>query len=238
MTDFSSIEEALKAPKTRLVFDSTALGDCYVYKKEIETPEIDLHGGMVKIWVLPVVGERYVVYSDPSDGKDDPHACGVLHTRTGQIVATSHGKITADVCARIHDSLVRLYNNAYNSYEINATAGGKFAESIETLDTPNRQGFRKGKPVVKDKGWWTGGPVKKDMIWGLEEAIRSRLLIFYDKEMFAELGELIVPEGEDPQVRSGVHDDYIMMLGGLWQIKKYCPLGIRKVISFPAKQEW
>lgn len=226
-----TIEEALKLSKIHSFFDLQALDDIFVYTNPIQTNEIDSMG-MIEIYQLPIVGERYCIFTDPSDGREDPHATGVMHIRTGNIVATSHGLVTADRCAKAHDSLVRFYNDAPNSYEVNATAGGKFAESIEQLDTPGRMGFRKGQPTDKETGWWTGGPTRKDMINGLEEAVRKREIILHNKEAVVELRGFIVPEGDEPQASHGMHDDWVMMLGGLWQIKKYVPISAGKVRSF------
>ena len=233
-----TIEDALKPSKTRAFFDLDALEDIFLYAKPIETTDIDLMGGMIKIYQLPIVGEKYCVFTDPSDGRDDPHATGVLHSRSGNVVAMSHGKVTADRCAKAHDSLVRFYNDAFNSFEIQATAGGKFAETIKQLATPNCKGFRKGKPRDKEEGWWTSNVVKKDMQDGLEEIIRKRAIILHNDEAVAELRAFIVPEGDIPQASRGFHDDFIMMLGGLVQINKYMPLSGNKVISSDYTYKW
>ena len=231
-----TIEEALKPSKTRAFFDLDALDDIYSYMKPIETSEIDLMGGMIKIYQLPIVGEKYCVFTDPSDGRDDPHASGVLHNRTGNVVAISHGKVTADRCAKAHDTLVRFYNEAFNSFEINATAGGKFAETLKQLETPKRRGFRKGKPTDKDEGWWTSGQTKKDMQNGLEEAVRKRAIMLHNAEATAELRAFIIPEGDEPQPSRGFHDDWVMMLGGLWQISKYMPISSGEMKSYPYRR--
>jgi len=237
-----TIEEALKLSGVRAFFDINALEDMLMYVHPTVPAEINTHNGMVKIYQLPVVGEQYCIFTDPSDGKDDPHATGVMHPRTGEIVALSHGKIPADECAQIHDSLVRFYNNAFNTFEINAMAGGKMAETIKKLETPRCFGFRKGELKSGEEGWWTGGwsgtSVRRDMIYRLEEAIRKRLIILHDREAIEELRGFIVPEGGIPQASRGLHDDYIMMLGGLWMMRKVIPQGSGSGYSFKYKQSW
>lgn len=232
-----TIEDALRKTAVRAFFDVNAIDAMLGYTlRSLSVTEIDTFGGMVKIYKLPVVGEKYCGFTDPSDGKDDPHASVFFHPRTGEEVASSHGKVTADICAKIHDSLVRFYNNAYNSFEENATAGGKFGETLHNLETPNCRGFRKGKPVEKERGWWTGGPTKRDMLWGLEEAVRKHLIIVHTREAIEEMRGFIIPEGSEPQPTKGLHDDYIMAWAGLWQIKKYTPLVTPQIVSFKIRE--
>ena len=234
-----TVDDALRPTKVRAFYDVDALEQMLMYVQQPlqGVADINSRNGIISIFKLPMVGEKYCIFTDPSDGKDDPHATIVFHPRTGEEMANSHGKVPADECAKIHDELVRFYNNAYNSYEVNATAGGKFAQTIELLDTPNRHAFRKGLPVENNPGqhgWWTSGQTKKDMRDGLEEATRRHLIIMHDRRAIEELREIIRPEGDEPQARFGGHDDFETAWGGGWQIKRYMPLstGIRIKSSF------
>jgi len=234
----ATYEEAMRPSQTRSFFDVESTEDMLSFVQKPIEADINTHNGMVKIYKKPVVGGRYCVFADPSDGKDDPHAIIVMDSRTGEEMACSHGKVPADVCASIHDELVRYFNNAFNTYEVNATAGGKFAETIEKLETPNRKAFRKGQLNLKDKGWWTSASVKKDMLYGLEEAVRKRLIIVHTREAIEEFKSFIQPENGDPQARKGSHDDYIMAWAGVWQIRKFVPHTTPKIVSFEYAQKW
>ena len=190
----------------------------------------------VRIYKPPVVGQRYVMFTDPSDGKEDPHATVVEDYQTGEWVAVSHGKVTADYCAQIHDDLARYYK-AFNSYELNARAGGIFSQKIKDLNTPNQCPFVKTDGTLnKDKtGWWTGGKLKDTMEQGLEEAIRLRKIRIYYPEAIKELMSYFRPEGQDPQAPRGGHDDFIIAGGGVRQIRKYMQSGEMRVTSFKYK---
>lgn len=221
-------DEALTTLKTQAFFDLDILDSMKAGALGFPPLEHDLsnkYKGLVKIFRLPEVGEKYIAFADPSDGKDDPHAIIVIK-RNGEQVAESHGKTPADKCAQIHDDLVRYYNNAYNSYELNARAGGIFSEKIKQLDTPNQAPFIKPDKTTdpKKQGWWTSHSLKDTMVLGLEEAVRQRQIIIYSKDCLDEFKQFIIPEGEDPQATSGAHDDYVMAWGGVWQIKKYMPV--------------
>lgn len=236
-----TLDDALSAPRTRGFFDGDALNDM---EQDIQNPitvdDINTHGGMVKLYKMPVVGRRYCVFTDPSDGKDDPHAIVVMDTQSGDGVAESNGKTTADICGRIHDELVRFYNNAYNTNEVNASPGGKCDDTIRDLQTPNRAPFMTpdGKPMldkdglVRKYGWWTSPQLKRKMLWGFEEAVRTRMVRIHTKYTLTEFRNFIVPVGDDPQAKRGWHDDTIMAWAGVWQLSKSAPMLHGEVKSY------
>lgn len=220
-------QEALEVLKTRRFFAQDVLDEMRAsVSNPIEHELSAKHRGLVRIFKPPVIGERYYIFTDPSDGKEDPHATTV-HNKYGEQVASSHGKVPADHCALIHDDLVRLYFNALNSYELNARAGGIFSEKIKMLSTPNVCAFVKddGKLDWTKKGWWTNEKKKRNIIWGLEEAIRLRKVKVNDIRFLDELQLFIQPEGEDPQSPGNGHDDCVIDLGAAEQIRKYLVFG-------------
>ena len=172
------------------------------------------------------------MFTDPSDGKEDPHAIIVMDAQ-GEEVAESHGKTPADMCALIHDNLVRLYN-AFNGYELNTRAGGIFSQKLADLETPNQCDFLKpdGKLDNKKKGWWTSKTLWNKAIWSLEEAVRLRQIIPRSLECLIEFEQFIVPEGEEPQKTRGGHDDYIDAWSRVCLLKKYMSTGDMKVTSW------
>jgi len=217
--------EALETLKSRAFFDPIATQAMY---GDVVTPlehELsDKYRGLVRIYRLPSVGRQYCLFSDPSDGKEDPHASIVIDARTGEEVAESHGKIPADQAAQIHDELARFYK-AFNSYEVNAMAGGHFDAKIRELETPNQCHRLKtnGELDESQLGWYTGKAIKNKALWGLEEAVRLRQIIPHSKESIYEMEQFMQPEGEDPQAPQGGHDDYVDAWGRAWMLRKYIP---------------
>jgi len=228
-------KEALETLKTRAFFDLDAIDSMYSDVMVPLTHDLsNKYRGLVRIYRLPVIGKRYCLFTDPSDGKDDPHATIVINAVTGEQMAESHGKIPADEVAQIHDELVRLYLNAFNGYEINATAGGHFDSKIKELGTPNQCHRLKtdGKLDNKLWGWWTSKAIKDKAVRKLEEAIRLRQIIPHSKECLDEFSRFMQPEGEEPQKPRGGQDDYIDAWGRVLLLREYIPLGEMIVESF------
>lgn len=229
-----TIEEALRPAQARAFFDLQAteamLGDILTPLQGIG--ELNIHQDMVKLYKLPQVGREYIVFTDPSDGVEDPFHTVVIDSKTWEGVAEAEGMTKADVCAQIHDELVKFYNKAYNTWEANAFAGGKFGETIKLLNTPNQAPRRNTETgqIIKDKpGWWTSSNLKKTMVYSLEEAIRKRLIICHNKTSIDQFAHFFVPEGGEPQMPRGMHDDALMAWGGAWQLRKYKPAGEMRV---------
>ncbi len=234
-----TVEDALKPAQTKAFFDISATESMLL---DIIEPlrinkEIDTSNGMIKIYKLPQVGRKYCIFTDPSDGVDDPFHTVVLDAKTWEGVSEAEGKIPAEDCAAIHDRLVRFYNNAYNTWEANAQAGGKFTNTIKDLDTPNQAPRRdfNNDSVIKDKmGWWTSEPAKRTILYGLKEAIFKRLIVCHNKTSILQFQRMFVPEGGTPQVPKGMHDDAVITWAGVWQLRRYAPIGDMKITSWRA----
>ncbi len=231
----ATIEQALHQPETTAFFDIKATEEMMLQCQEPlhSGGKLDTRNVIIKVYKLPVAGNTYVVFTDASDGSEDPFHSVILDARTGEGVVEATGMIKADECAQIHDDLVRTYNNAFNSYEVNSQAGGKFSETIKTLNTPN-QDFRRnneGKAIPDKKGWWTGQFNKRSMLYGLEEAVRNHLIISHSRDTIVQFKSCIRKDGEITMVK-GTHDDAIMAWAGVWAIRKYVSLGEMKVTSW------
>jgi len=179
----------------------------------------------VKVWKPPIVGRRYAVFTDPSDGKTDPHVIICKDVQTGEWVCTSHGKVKADYCAQIHHDVVKAYNDAWNSYEINAIAGGIMSQRLVDLNTPNQCKRLTPEGNLKNTetrvGQFTGATAKKTQRDMLAQAILEQSIRIYDKDAMKELMAFYIPEGGDPTAPRGGHDDYISAGGGVEWIARH-----------------
>ncbi len=161
----------------------------------------------------------------------DSHAAGWIDVQTNRIVCISHGRTTAEKCAEIFDKYVRLYNNAFNEFELNAEAGQRVAQVLLDLNTPNRRVTGVSRNRKNKYGWWTGGNtnstrnVRNLMLEGLWEAVKNKRLRIHYNEVPNELSYMMKREGQSPSVPRSKSDDLIMMLGGLVQIKREAQFG-------------
>lgn len=228
----ASLDEALRPPETTSFFDVQSVNDMLlnVIPHLPDVREVNTRNGMVKIWSKPVTGTKYCIYSDPSDGMEDPFVIVVMEKNTGEWVAIARGFVKADVAAEIHDSLVRYYNDAYNSYEANAQSGGKFGMTLDKLDTPHQAPRRdpKGK-IILVKGvsvrgiFIAGSEFKRLMLDDYEEAIRANLIRVHDREAINEHRAFIKDDNGRLRASSG-HDDYVTAGAGAWYLQKYIPM--------------
>ena len=222
----STEEEMLATLKTMPYFDDDVLKSWLGGAEPIRVDELAKYS-TVKVWKPRIVGRKYVLYNDPSDGKTDPHVIICKDMVSGEWAATSHAMVAGDYCAEIHDAMVRYFNNAFNSFEINAIAGGIVSQKLSDLETPNqcKRLNTEGKIPVNEKrfGQFTGKQSKRIQRERLEEFIRTQAGRIYDEDGIRELLSFQRIEGEsEPRSPRGGHDDYIAAGGGVeWMASRY-----------------
>ena len=241
-----TIEDVLKPVQSRAYFDVKAtegmINDILPPYQTVEG--LNTRNGAIKVFKLPQVGRRYCVFTDPSDGVEDPFHTVVMDSQTWEGVCEAEGKLVASDCARVHDDIVRFYNNAINTWDANSQSGGKFSETINDLDTPNqaqRRDFTKEGFPIQDSGegklgWAITEPVRRTMLSGLQDAIFKRAFITHNKTSIQQFQSFYVPESksiETPkaQMPRGMHDDALMAWGGVWQLRRCIPRGAMKVFT-------
>ncbi len=232
----ASLSDALRPPETNAFFDSKALEDL---ESHIDTPlqnydKINTFNGMVRIYKPPVVGHTYVFFTDPSNGIEDPFVTVGIELDTGEEVASATGRIPAQEVGLIHDHLVRAYNDAYNTGEVNAQAGGSFADTLKNLGTPNIAPRRNADgDIIPDKvGWWTGGTLRDTMLHNFAAAVYERKITIYDRDAIDEMRYFIRNKLGKLAASGKRHDDWVMAWAGVWQIAKYAPRGGFSIYSF------
>jgi len=229
----SSEKEALSTLKTRKFFDEQSMSYLRLNAREPITTDISDKYPSIRIYKPPVTGKKYLIFTDPSDGKEDPHALIVIDTLNEQ-QAESHGMVPADRCAEIHDALVKYYNNAFNGFESTGGAGLVMQEKLSEMCTPNVCPSLDNNLKLNPKktGWWTTKTLWNKAIWNLEESIRLLQFTPHSKDMMDEFDQFIVPEGQDPQKTRGGHDDYIDSVSRVLLLKNYLPAETGEVKSY------
>ena len=238
-----TLEDALRLPQTRAFFSDIALN---LMMNEVWEPlnvedKLDTLGGIIKVYKLSEPGKIYCGFTDPSDGFDDPHASIFMDVRTGEEVACSHAKTSVEQCVIIHDRLVRFYNNAINNYEAGpGGAGGRMYEILKNLGTPNIAQRRKpdGTVIEGKQGFWMTEYHKDIIMQALKEDIERRSIVVHTANIINECRHIIKPEGDTPRAIRGSHDDLVIALAGVNDLRKRIPLSTGKVISGYYKQSW
>ena len=231
----SVITDVFKPSITKSYFDFPTLEDMgYDICPPIRESGLDTFSGIVRVYKPPLQGRRYVLFTDPSDGVEDPFVTGVMDYITGEVICTASSKVKVDFVAKIHDYLVRQYNNATNSYEYTGSAGGAFAMCLDMLKTPNQAVRRKvdGKVDPDKHGQYVSGDHKKKILGDLAFAIAKRQIIVHDRE-FTQQAKLVTRDGDAPVTERKLHFDWVMMMAGLNQLKKFTPHAQTQVRSYP-----
>ncbi len=229
-------DEALSVTESQRYFSIDALNDL---ANDVKIPLGDISGlntrnGAVKVFKPAVVGNTYAVYTDPSMGKDDPSHIIVIKSTTEEEVCNFHGNMPADEVAGIHDSIVRYYNDAFNSFEYNAYAGGVFKSAIERLGTPRVMPTRTPDDKIKEGsvGIWISNQYKKKLLGHMATKIYNKEVIVHDAETIDEFNTMMWITGEDmPRVPEKLHDDRIMAWAGVLEINRWVPSGSYGVVS-------
>ncbi len=229
-----TLEQALRPSEEKSFFSVNALENMLL---QVQSPlknfdGFDTHNGLVRVYKPPVLGRKYVIFTDPSMGIEDPFVTVVMDAVTGEGVCTATGMIPATHVVAIHDQLVRNYNNAYNTGEVNAQAGQSFIDGLTSMNTPNQAPRRnvEGKIIPSKKGWVTAQPLREKSLGDLKEAVRISLITMHDRDAIDAfrcfMVEKVVDQTGKVKTKSigKEHDDWIMAWAGAWQIRKYAPL--------------
>lgn len=233
----SKITDVFKASVTKAYFDYQALDDMgYDVCNPIKQEDINTFNNVVRVYKLPDVTRRYVLFTDPSDGVEDPFVTGVMDFITGEIVCSATGKEKVDRVAEIHDYLVREYK-ATNSYEHNGSAGGSMESCLKNLHTPFQAPRRKSDGISIDIGkkGQTVSKQHKDKILGdLAFWIAKRKGVCHDKE-FMQQAKMVTREGGEPVTDRKISYDWVMMMAGLVQLSKHMPIGGFSATTIPLR---
>jgi len=225
------ITDVFKASIVRAYFEYTALEDmgydvCPPKRKDEEGNAlgINTYNGLVRVYKPPNAARKYIMFTDPSDGVQDPFVTGVMDYVTGEIVCSATGMEKADRVGEIHDYLAREYK-ATNSFEYTGSVGGVFARVLEDLKTPSQAPRRKpdGKIDPLKRGQWVSSEHKSKNLGDLAFAIAKHQIVCHDRE-FMQQAKMVTRAGEKPVTDRKQSFDWVMMMAGLWQLHKYTPV--------------
>lgn len=230
----ATIDDVFKASLVRAYFEYRALEDMgYDVCPPIKQEDINTFNNVVRVYKPPIIGRRYICFTDPSDGVGDPFVTGVMDYVTGEVVCSATGMEKVDRVGEIHDYLAREYNNATNSFEYTGSVGGTMWKVLDDLKTPNQAPRRKPDGAIDEgkKGQYVSREHNVRRIGDLAFAIAKRQIVCHDRE-FPQQAKMVQRDGDVPVMDRKQTYDWVMMMAGLWQLHKYSPtLGMR-ITSF------
>lgn len=234
----SALEDCFRVSAASNFFDMKALEEMELdLNAPIKQHDVDTYNGMVRVYKPPVSGKRYVLFTDPSDGVEDPFVTVVMDYVTGEIVCSATGKIKVDKVAALHDYLSRQYN-ATNSYEINGTVGGSMGTCLNELETPKQAPRYKtdgsidpGKRGQTVSGGTSGGH-KNKILGDLAFAITKRLITVHDREFTQQCKLVTRDEQGNPVTSRRKSFDWVLAMAGVWQLQKYAPRTPAKIVTY------
>ena len=251
------IEDTLKIALSSNFFEVQALEDMGydimppMRGEALKELGLNTFNGVVRYYKPPIVGRKYVCFTDPSNGVGDPFVTGVMDFVTGEVVCSATGKEPIDRVAEIHDYLVREYrsgqdNCATNSYEYNGSAGGSMSECLRNLKTPNQAPRRKSNggidPDPLKRGQTVSGQHKDAILGDLASmGIAKRQITCHDREFMQQAKQVTRIKddkgAEHPGTSRKQDFDWVMMMAGLWQLQKYVPRGTFRIETYEPRSD-
>ena len=187
----------------------------------------------VSIWEFPKPHTAYVLGADVAEGLNwgDYSSAHVIKVGSGQVVASWHGHISADMFAEELYKLATWYNTALVGVESNN-------HGLTTITSLRRLGYKRifrrrrlnapaSSSAMMEYGWNTNKSTKPLMIDELAKAIREDAITL---SCAATLGELrTYTRDEQGRMSGSPYDDRVMSLAIAVQMLQYAFEPIYKV---------
>lgn len=238
---FKSEKEALSVTVAGKFFDNDKLVEMTnrILSPILNYQGLDTRNGIIKIYKPPIGSVRYAAFTDPSAGVEDPFHTVVLDMQNKEEVANAHGFFPADEVALIHDTLVRHYNKAINSFYRTGYSGARFESALGNLYTPNQTFARNpdGKERIGQYGYWESAPLKRQLFGSLREGIFNLEYIIHDKDTLDEFSLIYWnPDKEEPEMPEREHDDRIVCWAGVVDLIRRMPHGKIELVTYIPKK--
>lgn len=181
--------------------------------------------GWLKLWDMPSVDEKYVIFGDVGEFSD--FCVGtVVEKKTWKVVAKFRAIIRAHAFGDELNKIGHFFNKALIAVEAN-NMGISTIDRLKTLKYPNlymRDRLNeKTKQVTKEVGWVTNGKTKPLMIGHMQEIVGLEEADIPDMEILNEMTTFIKNEDGSMSASPGNHDDCVISCSGAYYILKLNP---------------
>lgn len=219
-------------------------------KPPIATIEFFEEGGTVRyrnvnrrancwsVWQWPIKHRSYAGFADVAEGMlsdttnpkstPDRSVAGFMDRDKQSLVITYYGRPDTIEFGDQFVMACKFYNYAWASPEMNS-----IGQSV--LDTMKRAEYQyiysrehhQEQDVEEDSkklGWKTTVLTRKPLVADLQKVVKDHLLVVQDVRVIDELRTFVWNATGKAEADKGEHDDCVIMLGGLLQMHRRCPL--------------
>jgi len=200
--------------------------------------------GRFAVWEEPDPNKAYIVGADVAEGleKGDFSCAYVINHQTGEMVAEWHGKIDADMFARVLYAIGMRYNTAFLAPERNNHGMTVLSWLQSNLMYPNNRIYVEmvhdppAKPY-KRYGWVTNLRTRSIMIDNLIREAREGIHGIRSADLLDEMLSFKIQKNGKMEADSDMHDDRVMAYAIAKYVKQTTPLRIKtrnKLSTAPA----
>lgn len=177
----------------------------------------------VQFWELPIVGRKYNIGVDPSDGEgSDSSDVDVWEDENDAQVAQFYGKVRPDDLAELTKMIAEFYNRAYTGIENNMLSTILFFVKIYDNYYYESKYDEKIQKKTKKIGWSTNVKTRDVMIDDFIKYYEEGLLKIRSKITIKEMRTFIKnPESGKREHAAGKHDDSLFGAFIAIQMKKF-----------------
>ena len=206
---------------------------------ETKTKLLDLVSKEVKIWHLPVVGAKYVIGVDPSDGEGSDNTCidvwEIPSLPTDKLiqVAQYYGKIRPDFGAALCLQMAQAYNDAFCGVENNMLSFILFLSKIYDNYYMEVDIDKRTLKRTTRLGWSTNLKTRDPMIDDFIILFEDNAIEINSNITIQEMKTFVKKENGKREHADGKHDDSLIgaMIG--LQMRKYQPRRSRTFTEKP-----
>jgi len=206
------------------VFSNSDLG------KHLAIKPIERKWSDCMIWEKPLVGFKYVLGVDSSEGLGKDNACiQVLNASTGnQAAEFVNPNVKPDQLASYSLEIAKYYNNALIVPEINSS-GTSLIDHLKTkyYNIYRREVFDKRTKETREVlGWRTTGTTKPLLVNAVEEAVREEYISVNSKDTLSEMRTFVRTDSQGHQgygAEGTNKDDRVIALGLAYQGIRWMP---------------
>lgn len=212
---------------TGLVYFSVSrLVDLLDTLPEYDIKEIGSYGQQIE-WEQPIPGEEYVAGCDTSEGVvndrgegGDPNGVGVLHKKSGRMVAAIHGYFEPSDLAVRAAALCARYNGALLGVERN-NHGHAVLLKLQEIGYSRPQSQLYYREEDERPGWLTNSVTRPVMLAELREAVEDEDIDWIrDRQFIGECLAFKKQKNNNFAASSPDHDDRIIKWAIAWQMRK------------------